>query len=95
MAKAILVSMLFEAWKDLDRALTGLSEEGAATRLGGGSAFSWTAAHVTNQLDNYVNVRFQDLPPHSLLSQPTYRFGGTGEAVGGLAGPPEQHTGGS
>lgn len=73
-----LVLMLFEAWKDMDRAVMGLSVQDAGVQIEGGSAFSWTVAHVTNQLDSYINVRFQGLASHPLIGEAAFRFGGPG-----------------
>ncbi len=73
-----LVSMMLEAWKDIDRVVVGLSAQDAGVQIEGGSAFSWTVAHVTNQLDSYINVRFQRLASHPLLGDTAFRFGGVG-----------------
>jgi len=73
-----LVLMLFEAWKDMDRVVMGLSAQDAGVQIEGGSAFSWTVAHVTNQLDSYINVRFQGLAAHPLIGDTAFRFGGPG-----------------
>jgi DinB superfamily len=74
-----LPELLYEAWADFDRALTGLSaDEMVATTEG--SSFAWTAAHVANQVEAWINVRFQALPPHPLIGQSRFRVGGTGSA---------------
>ncbi len=80
MAPNKLVGLLFEAWKDMDRALASLSPEEASVTLDGGSSFAWTAAHVANQVDAWINVRFQGRDPHPLISMERFRIGGTGEA---------------
>ena len=59
-----LVGLLFEAWKDMDRVLAELNPEEAVRPLDGGSSIAWTAAHVANQVDAWINVRFQRRPPH-------------------------------
>lgn len=84
MAKSKLVGLLLEAWKDLDRALDGLAEVDAVRGVDGGSSFAWTAAHVANQVDAWLNVRFQRCAPHPLIGQQRFRFGGTGVAGGWL-----------
>ena len=84
MAKSKLVGLLFEAWKDMDRALGGLAEADAVRGVDGGSSFAWTAAHVANQVDAWLNVRFQRCAPHPLIGQQRFRFGGTGVAGGWL-----------
>ncbi len=80
MAKSKLVRLLFEAWKDLDRAIDGLSHEDAVEKHFGGSSIAWTYAHATNQVDNWVNKRFAEKELHPLIDQGRFRFGGTGEA---------------
>lgn len=79
MTAPILPTMLLAAWEDLNRVLRGLTEQEGSLRLGGGSAFSWTAAHLANQLDGYLNVRLQNRDPHPLIGQPVFRFGGPGK----------------
>jgi hypothetical protein len=80
MPKSKLVGLLLEAWKDMDRVLTDLDPDEAVKRLEGGSSFAWTAAHVANQVDAWINVRFQQRPPHELIGQARFRAGGTGAA---------------
>ena len=80
MAKSKLVGLLFEAWKDTDRALADLDPAEAALSRDGGSSYAWTAAHVANQIDAWINVRFQRLEPHELISQARFRAGGSGAA---------------
>jgi hypothetical protein len=75
-----LVGLLFEAWKDMDRVLADLDPEEAVRPLDGGSSIAWTAAHVANQVDAWINVRFQRRPPHELIGQARFRAGGTGTA---------------
>ncbi len=80
MATSKLVGLLFEAWKDMDRALAGLEPTEAVRSLDGGSSFAWTDAHVANQVDAWINVRFQRREAHELIGQDRFRAGGTGEA---------------
>ncbi|MBM3933792.1 MAG: DinB family protein [SAR202 cluster bacterium] len=80
MHRSTLVGLVVEAWKDLDRAVAGLSAEDAVKRHAGGSSFAWTLAHVTHQVDVWVNVRFAKHPPHPVVAQDRFRFGGTGDA---------------
>jgi hypothetical protein len=75
-----LVGLLFEAWKDIDRALADLDPEEAVRPLDGGSTFAWTVAHVANQVDAFINVRFQRRAPHEFVGQARFRVGGTGAA---------------
>ena len=58
MAESKLVGLLFEAWKDTDRVLAGLDPTEAVRPLDGGSSAAWTAAHVANQIDAWINIRF-------------------------------------
>jgi hypothetical protein len=73
-----LVLYLYQAWSDLDTALDGLSGSEAATAYDGGSSFAWTVGHVTQQVDSWLNGRFQGLPPHPLMCQDRFRTGGDG-----------------
>jgi hypothetical protein len=74
-----LVGLLFEAWKDVDRVLAGL-DPADAVQSRDGSSFAWTAAHVANQVDAWINVRFQRRAPHELIGLTCFRAGGTGGA---------------
>ncbi len=80
MPQSKLVGLMFEAWVDIDRVVEGLTPEEAVRNWGGGSAFAWTLAHVTHQLDGWINVRFQKHPPHPLINDSRFAIGGTGEA---------------
>jgi len=75
-----LVGLLFEAWKDMDRVLSDLEPAEAIRPLDGGSSITWTAAHVANQVDAWINVRFQRRASHELIGQARFRVGGTGAA---------------
>jgi len=70
----------------LDRVLEGLSREDATRQVDGGSSFAWTLAHLSNQLDTWVNVRLQHLPQNPVFDVPGWSFGGTGATGGGSAG---------
>jgi hypothetical protein len=72
--------LLFEAWDDMDRALAGLDAAEATHPQDGGSSFAWTSAHVANQVDAWINVRFQRREAHELIGQDRFRAGGPGEA---------------
>jgi hypothetical protein len=80
MATSKLVGLLFEAWKDMDRALAGLDATEAVRSPDGGSSFAWTAGHVANQVDAWINVRFQRREAHELIGRDRFRAGGPGEA---------------
>jgi hypothetical protein len=80
MPRSKLVGLLFEAWKDMDRVLADLDPIDAVQSRDGGSSFAWTAAHVANQIDAWINVRFQERPPHDLIGQTRFRAGGAGVA---------------
>ena len=76
-----VVALVLEAWRDLDRVLEGLDAATATEQVGGQSAFGWTLAHVTNQVDSWINVNFQGRPPHPLISAPEFRAGSAGAAL--------------
>jgi hypothetical protein len=75
-----VVGLVLEAWADLDRVLDGLSPEEAVRRVDGGSSFAWTLAHLTNQLDTWINVRAAHATPHPAFDNDRWRMGGTGAA---------------
>lgn len=79
MVASKLVGLLFEAWNDLDRAMVGVTPA-EAERAEDGSSFAWTAGHLANQVDAWLNVRFQHVDPHPLIGQQRFRIGGSGEA---------------
>jgi hypothetical protein len=80
MSGSKFVGLIFGAWKDMDRALADLYPEEAVRPLDGGSSIAWIAAHVGNQVDAWINVRFQRRAPHELIGQTRFRAGGTGAA---------------
>jgi hypothetical protein len=80
MPRSSLVAFLFEAWNDLDRVFAGLSADEAVQSADGSSSFAWTAAHVANAVDAWLNVRFQGTPPCELIVEQRFRVGGTGVA---------------
>jgi len=80
MPQSKLVALVFETWLDADRVMEGLTPEQAGENFHDGSSFAWTAGHIANTLDFWVNVRFAGHNPHPLISQSRFRFGGDGEA---------------
>ena len=75
-----LILLMYESWAQLDRSMGGLTPEEMTTRYNGGSSVAWTFGHVTNMVDSWINVRFQGLSPHPVISQVDFRTGGSGEA---------------
>ena len=73
-------ALMYQSWSDLDHALNGLPFETATISHDAGSSIAWTVGHVTNMVDAWLNVRFQGLPPHPVIGQPSFRTGGTGVA---------------
>ena len=76
-----LVALLFEAFRELDEAMDGLSNDQAVVGQHGESSFAWTYAHTTNQVDAWVNVRFAGLAAHPLIGQQRFRVGGPGASA--------------
>ncbi len=72
--------LLLTAWEDLDWAVAGVAPADMLRQIGGGSCFAWTLAHVTFQIDSWINRRFQQLPLDPLLSSPRFGIGGDGGA---------------
>ena len=75
-----LVLLMYESWAQLDRSVSGLTPEEMTTRYDGGSSVAWTVGHVTNMVDSWINMRYQGLLPHPVISQVDFRTGGSGEA---------------
>ncbi len=80
MAASTTVGLLFDAWKDFDRVLAGLTTIELVRPADGGSAFAWTLAHVTQVMDRWLNVRFQHRAAHPLIGQERFRMAGSGRA---------------
>jgi len=74
-----VVGALLDAFTDLGRVLEGMSAEEAIAGEAG-STYAWTVAHLANQVDSWINVRFAHEAPHPLVSADRYRFGGDGRA---------------
>ncbi|TAK24075.1 MAG: DinB family protein [Chloroflexota bacterium] len=77
----LLAPLLYQAWSDLDRAIVGLSDAQMIERPDGPSAFAWTVAHVSQQVDSWLNARFQHMAPGPILSHRAYYSGGIGDAA--------------
>ncbi|MEX0786061.1 MAG: DinB family protein [Dehalococcoidia bacterium] len=76
-----LALLMYQSWADLDTAADGIASGDATHRHDGGSSIAWTTGHVTNMVDSWLNVRFQALSPHPLISDTDFRTGGGGEAT--------------
>lgn len=74
------VSLVLEAWESIDKAVSGLLPDEATKRWFEGSSFAWTYGHVTNQVDAWLNVRFQGRDPHTLIGSDAFRRTGSGGA---------------
>ena len=73
--------MVVEAWNDLDRATADLKDQDAEQRIGTASPISWSVAHVTSQVDSWLNAIFQGRSKHPFISDERFRLGATGEPV--------------
>ncbi len=80
-ARTTLVGMLLGSWDDLDRVLKGVDAAAASRQVDGGSSFAWTLAHLSNQVDTWLKVRFFGEAPEPFLAQERFRSGGTGKAA--------------
>src|SRR3990170_1774590 len=87
------VAMLVEAWRDLDRALDGLSKADAERRLGGASPISWTVAHLAENVDRLINDLFLGKERNPFVMDGSFRFGATGEPADWLAAMREARKG--
>jgi len=75
-----LVGLVFDTWGDADRVMEGLTPDEAGANFREGSSFAWTAGHIANTLDFWVNVRFGGHDAHPLIGQDRFRYGGDGKA---------------
>lgn len=73
-----LVGALFDAWAELDLVVSDLDNGEMVEPWFEGSAFGWTCGHVANSVDAWLNARFQRLPPHPIIGEQRFRFGGDG-----------------
>ena len=76
-----LVELLYQSWRDLDEAISGLTSADAESRYEELSRIAWTVGHVTQQVDSWFNVRFQGESPHPVLSDPMFHTGASGESA--------------
>jgi hypothetical protein len=72
-------AMVVEAWRDLDRALDGLSSGDAERRLGGASPISWTVAHLAENVDRLLNDQFLGEERNVFLNVGPFKFGAPGD----------------
>ena len=79
MTPPAVIGALLDAFTDLGRVTESISEDEALADVGG-STYAWTVAHLANQVDGWINVRFADAAAHPLVSADRYRFGGDGRA---------------
>ncbi len=82
MPNTATAGMVLEAWNDLDRATAGLSSDDAERRIGAASPISWSVAHCAQQLDSFVNARFQGHDRHPFVGRDSFRFGAPGAPTG-------------
>jgi hypothetical protein len=75
-----VAGLVLESWAELDRVLDGLTHDDAVRQIDGSSSFAWTLAHLTNQLNTWINVRLLHAAPHPLFDDERWRMGGTGAA---------------
>ena len=72
------IGLLYEAWADLDRVIEGLDAPTATRSLAGGTSIAWAVAHVTAQVDSWVNVRLAGLSPNRVISDTRFSLNGSG-----------------
>lgn len=72
-----LGGFLLDAFEDLDVVVSGLTAEQLVGLPIDGSRFAWTYAHVANQLDGWINVRFRGAAPDPVITS-DYGMGGSG-----------------
>jgi hypothetical protein len=72
--------LLRSAWEDWDALVSTAAPDALLHREHGASSVGWTLAHVSNQLDGWVNVRFQQHKADDVIGSDDYSIGGSGEA---------------
>lgn len=80
MATGDLIALVYAAWDDLERVINGLSVEDAIRTPEGQSAIAWSVAHITNQVDSWLNVRFAGHIPNPILATLALGTGAAGRA---------------
>ena len=70
------VGLLYEAWADFDRVISGLDPFTATRSLETGSSIAWAVAHVTAHIDNWINVRFAANSPNRTINDERFRLYG-------------------
>lgn len=77
---SVLVGAVLDAWEDVDRLLVDVEPEELLRKPSGGSSIAWSVAHLSNQLDGWLNVRFAGHPAHPVIGAARFRHGGDGTA---------------
>jgi hypothetical protein len=78
--RSTATGLLIDCWADVDRLVLGIDPQLAELKPGHGSSVAWTIGHITNQVDTWINGRFADRTPHSLIGRDEFRRGGSGAA---------------
>ncbi len=75
-----VVQLLYQAWSDCDRAVRGLKDPEAEARYSGQNSVAWIVGHLGQQVDSWLNVRFQGREANSVLASSLLRTGAIGTA---------------
>lgn len=73
-----MVGLLYEAWADLDRVIDGLDAATATRPLEGGNSIAWAIAHVTTDVDSWINALFAGQSRNPVIGDPRFRLNGDG-----------------
>lgn len=74
------IGLLASAWEDWDTLVAAVSGDELLARGPGASSVGWTLAHVSNQLDGWINVRFQQHAANDVIGAAEYSIGGSGDS---------------
>ena len=78
MASDKQVGLMYETWSDLDRVVVGLDAATATQSLEGGNSIAWSVAHVTTDVDSWINALFAGKPRHPVIGDPRFKLNGDG-----------------
>ena len=81
MNQPILISLVLDAFDDLERSVEGLKAPESETRLTRFSSISWTVAHLAQTIDIWLVNRVANQPINDFLSDAKFAKGSSGEGV--------------
>lgn len=83
--RPVMASLVIDGLDDLERALEGLNAEDAGRTVAKVGSAGWTAGHIGQHIDSWVNVALGGDPRNQYLSGTDFNFGSTGTAEDWIA----------